>query len=98
MLKIVDTDSPLVERFNARPAFPEEAETAAREVLAAVRRAGDAAPLVRRLGAVPYWRGAVRCQEALSRIYSRVRPVAIDAAAGRSIDLRSGTHGGIRNG
>ncbi|MBQ6141804.1 MAG: histidinol dehydrogenase [Kiritimatiellae bacterium] len=43
MLKIVDTDSPLVERFNARPAFPEEAETAAREVLAAVRREGDAA-------------------------------------------------------
>lgn len=65
---------------------------------AAAVGAGDAAPLVRRLGAVPYWRGAVRCQEALSRIYSRVRPVAIDAAAGRSIDLRSGTHGGIRNG
>ena len=43
MLKIVDTDSPLVERFSARPAFPEEAEAAAREVLAAVRREGDAA-------------------------------------------------------
>ena len=43
MLKIVDPDRPLVKRFSARPAFPEEAETAAREVLAAVRREGDAA-------------------------------------------------------
>lgn len=55
---------------------------------AAAAGAGDAAPLVKRLGAVPYWRGAARCQEALSRIYSRVRPVAIDAASGRSVDLR----------
>ena len=56
---------------------------------AAASGAGDAAPLVRRLGAVPYWRGAARCQDALARIYSRVRPVAIDAAAGRSVDLRT---------
>lgn len=65
---------------------------------AAVAGAGDAAPLVKRLGAVPYWRGAMRCQDAIARIYSRVRPVAIDAAAGRSVDLRSGSSGGCRNG
>ncbi len=55
---------------------------------AEARGAGDAAPLIRRLGAVPQWRGEVRCEEALARVYSRVRPVAAEAASGRSIDLR----------
>ena len=34
-----------IERFNARPAFPEEAEKAASEVLSDIRRRGDAAVL-----------------------------------------------------
>ena len=43
MIRIVKSGSPVVERFNARPAFPEEAEKAAAEVLAAIRKDGDAA-------------------------------------------------------
>ena len=43
MIRIVKSGSPVVERFNARPAFPEEAEKAAAEVLAAIRKGGDAA-------------------------------------------------------
>lgn len=48
----------------------------------------EPAPLVKRLGAIPYWRGAQRCQEALTRIYARVRPLALEAAEPRSVDLR----------
>ena len=43
MIRIVDSASPAVVRFGARPAFPEEAEAAAAEVLAAIRKSGDAA-------------------------------------------------------
>ena len=43
MIKIVRSNSPLVAEFNSRPAFPEEAEKAAAEVLAAVKREGDKA-------------------------------------------------------
>lgn len=43
MIRIADSASPAVARFCARPAFPEEAETAAAEVLAAIRKGGDAA-------------------------------------------------------
>ena len=43
MPRIVSAGDPRVERFNARPAFPEEAEKAAAEVLAAIRKDGDAA-------------------------------------------------------
>lgn len=43
MIRIADSASPAVARFCARPAFPEEAETAAAEVLAAIRKDGDAA-------------------------------------------------------
>ena len=43
MIRIVKTGSRLVERFNARPAFPEEAERAASDVLAAIKARGDAA-------------------------------------------------------
>ena len=45
MIRIVRAGDRRVEAFNARPAFPEEAETAAAEVLAAVRRDGDRAVL-----------------------------------------------------
>ena len=43
MPRIVSAGDPRVEMFNARPAFPEEAEKAAAEVLAAIRKGGDAA-------------------------------------------------------
>lgn len=43
MIRIVQADSRRVAAFNARPAFPEEAERAAASVLAEIRRGGDAA-------------------------------------------------------
>ena len=43
MIRIVKAGDRLVEKFNARPAFPEAAERAAAEVLADVRAHGDAA-------------------------------------------------------
>lgn len=51
---------------------------------------GEARPdaLLQRLGAVPFWRGGTRCTEGLGRIYGRVHAVALDAAHGKSIDLR----------
>ena len=48
----------------------------------------EPAPLLKRLGPVPFWRGDRRCLDALGRIYKRARPVALDAAQGTSIDLR----------
>ena len=50
--------------------------------------ANGGALLVRRLGAVPYWRGAARCVEALEKMQTRAGAVAREAAAGNSIDLR----------
>ena len=43
MIRIVSVGDRRIEDFNARPAFPEEAEKAAAEVLAAIRKGGDAA-------------------------------------------------------
>ena len=43
MIRIVIAKDEAVARFNARPAFPEEAEEAARAVLGEIRRRGDAA-------------------------------------------------------
>lgn len=43
MIRIVNAGDPRIERFNARPAFPEEAEKAAFEVLAQIKRGGDSA-------------------------------------------------------
>ncbi len=45
MIRIVSVGDRRIEAFNARPAFPEEAEKAASEVLADIRRRGDAAVL-----------------------------------------------------
>ena len=45
MIKIVKVGDSFIDKFNARPAFPEEAETAAAAVLADIRRRGDAAVL-----------------------------------------------------
>lgn len=36
----------------------------------------DPAPLLTRLGPVPFWRGTAKCVDALEKIYRRVRPVA----------------------
>ena len=49
----------------------------------------EPAPLLRRLGPVPYWRGTARCVESLAKIAGRVQPVARAAATGSPIDLRS---------
>ena len=43
MIRIVKTGDARIEQFNARPAFPEEAEKAAFGVLADIRKIGDAA-------------------------------------------------------
>ncbi len=43
MIRIVQTGERAIEKFNARPAFPEAAERAAAEVLAAIRQEGDRA-------------------------------------------------------
>ena len=43
MIQIVNVGSARIEKFNARPAFPEEAEKAAAEVLAAIKKDGDTA-------------------------------------------------------
>jgi histidinol dehydrogenase len=43
MIRIVKTGNAAIEKFNARPAFPEEAEQAAFKVLADIRRRGDKA-------------------------------------------------------
>ena len=45
MVRIVEVGDPRIAKFNARPAFPAEAERAASEVLADIRRRGDAAVL-----------------------------------------------------
>ena len=45
MIRIVEAGDGLVGKFSARPAFPEEAEAAASEVLSDIRRRGDAAVL-----------------------------------------------------
>lgn len=44
--------------------------------------------ILRRLGPIPFWRGTARCVDSLARIYGRCQPVAADAAAGKSVDLR----------
>ena len=43
MVRIVDSGDRRIEAFNARPAFPEEAERAAAAALAEIRARGDAA-------------------------------------------------------
>ena len=47
MVRIVDSGDRRIEAFNARPAFPEEAERAAAAALAAIGARGDAAGVER---------------------------------------------------
>lgn len=51
-------------------------------------REGDAAPVVRRLGAVPYWRGVEKFGEVMGKVYGRVRGEAMKGAGGKPVDLR----------
>ena len=44
--------------------------------------------ILKRLGPIPFWRGSVRCVDALARLYGHMQPIALDAANGKSIDLR----------
>ena len=43
--------------------------------------------LLTRLGPIPFWRGAEKCMERLSKIYEKVAPTALAAAKG-PVDLR----------
>ena len=81
MIRIVRAGDRLVEKFNARPAFPEAAERAAAEVLADVRAHGDAA--VRRyVEKFEGWRGrgSLRVDlDAVPAIPAAIRRAVADA-------------------
>lgn len=47
----------------------------------------DPTALLSRLGSVPFWRGVNRCQDSLTRIYTRVHAAAAPAAEGNSLSL-----------
>ena len=64
MIRIVKVGNHLIERFNARPAFPEEAEKAAAKVLADIRKNGDKAVLA----AVSKYEGFKAARPALLKI------------------------------
>ena len=74
MIRIVNVGDRRIERFNARPAFPEAAERAAAEVLAEIRRGGDAA--VRRY-VVKFegWRGRGSLRVDLGRLPEIPAPI-----------------------
>lgn len=55
---------------------------------AGIAHLSGGALLVRRLGAVPFWRGTARCVESLEKMQSRAGAVAREAASGSPIDLR----------
>lgn len=69
------------------PDEPGEPETCAMPDVGTANLSGGAM-LMRRLGAVPYWRGVARCVEALEKMQTRAGAVAREAASGNSIDLR----------
>ena len=86
MIRIVSSGDRRVELFNARPAFPDEAEKAASEVLAAIRAKGDSAVA----GYVAKFEGAKlspsrfrvsdsELQEAESKVPAAIRRAVADA-------------------
>lgn len=83
MIRIVKAGSAALERFNARPAFPEEAEKAAAEVLAEIRRDGDKA--VRKYAAkFEGWKGGglrveARIEDLEKRIDAKTRRAVLEA-------------------
>ncbi len=70
------------------PSTPESSGWPANSGWRASAPANGGALLVRRLGALPYWRGTARCVETLEKMQTRAGSVAREAAAGNSIDLR----------
>ena len=71
------------------PSTPESSGWPANSGWRASAPANGGALLVRRLGALPYWRGTARCVETLEKMQTRAGSVAREAAAGNSIDLRA---------
>ena len=51
----------------------------------------DAAPLVRRLGPLPFWRGEERFLDVLHAIYARAAPRGLAVWSGEPLDLRRAT-------
>ena len=53
-------------------------------------------PILKRLGPVPFWRGQVKCLDALERIYRKAAEAARAALAGQPPQgADGGTHGGL---
>ena len=90
MIRIVKTGDRRIEAFNARPAFPEEAEKAAASVLADIRAHGDAA--VRRyIAKFEGWRGRGSLRVDLERIPeipAKLRRAVADATGKKSWYLK----------
>lgn len=74
------------------PPAPKSATSEFRGIDAETRRvSADVRPgaFLSRLGGIPFWRGGVKCSDAFTKICTRVRPVALAAADGKSVDLRA---------
>lgn len=85
-LRGIDVESSVVESVDDEECdAPDELDLPGTEVVSTLT---DPAPLVARLGPVPFWRGENRCVDALRRIAGRVRTIAQSAAKGESIDCR----------
>ncbi len=67
------------------------AETEVNQSLVSKNSMLDSAPLLTRLGPIPFWRGTNKCIETLRKAYNRSQVVAKEAASGKSIDLRGFT-------
>lgn len=74
----------------AEPAAPDAEEPLSAPDFPAAPDCGGRSPmpLLKRLGPIPFWRGTSKCADELARIYAKVRPAAIAAASGESVDLR----------
>ena len=82
MIRIVKVGDGRIAKFNARPAFPEEAERAAAAVLADIRANGDAAVL----RAVEKFEGFRAAKPSQLKVdCARLRAEAIDAATRRAV-------------
>lgn len=81
MIDIVDQNSPKIAAFNARPAFPEEAEKAAAQVLAAIKQDGDKAVL----GAVERFEGFKAKKAADLRLNLSLKDLKIDPKIAKAV-------------
>ena len=87
-LRGVDVESLVSPDAPEGPSTPESSGWLEQSGWRASAPANGGALLVRRLGALPYWRGTARCVETLEKMQTRAGAVAREAAAGNSIDLR----------